>query len=77
MAKRKKIRNGLKNGSSETGAVLEYIEDQVKIIAEQTSRLPNIEDKMGRMEEAMEVMKMDIELIQRLHISLYASIILY
>ena len=44
--------------------MLEYIEDQVNIIAEQTSRIPEMDKKIGRIEEAMEVMKMDMELIK-------------
>ncbi len=60
MAKIKKS----KNEYSETGVLLENIESQVRIIAEQTSQIPDINKKVGRMEENMEIMKMDIETIK-------------
>lgn len=60
MPKRKKS----KNGYSETGVLLENIESQVRVIAEQTSQIPEINKKIGRVEDAIEVMKMDIETIK-------------
>ncbi|TSC91047.1 MAG: hypothetical protein G01um10142_157 [Parcubacteria group bacterium Gr01-1014_2] len=67
MAKRKKS----KNGSPEIGAISEYFEDQVKVIAEhilsinkKLGKLEAIEEAIMLTQENMEIMKMDMEFIK-------------
>ena len=66
MPKRKKSKP--KNISPETGAVLDYFEDQVKILAEHilstNKKLGTIENAVEVIKENMEIMKMDMEFIK-------------
>lgn len=70
MAKRAK-RKKPKNISPETGVVLEYSEDQVKVIAEhilsvdkKLGRLKAIEEAVRLTQENMEIMKMDMDTVK-------------
>ncbi len=70
MAKRAK-RKKPKNISPETGVVLEYSEDQVKVIAEhilsvdkKLGRLKAIEEAVRLTQENMEIMKMDMDIMK-------------
>jgi len=67
MAKRKKS----KNGYSETGVLLESMNDHIKVIAEhilsinkKLGKLEAIEEAIKLTQENMEIMKMDIETIK-------------
>lgn len=57
-----------KSISPETGAVLDYFEDQVKVLAEHilstNKRLGTIENAIEAVKENMEIMKMDMEFIK-------------
>jgi len=68
MAKRKKS----KNGYSETGVLLESMNDQIRVIAEhilsinkKLGKLEAIEEAIKLTQENMEIMKMDIEFIKQ------------
>lgn len=50
--------------STEVGTLIEDFTSQVKLVAEQTSRIPHIEKKVDKMEEDMKILKMDMELVK-------------
>lgn len=65
MAKKRKMKFGKPgNGSAEFGMVLEYIQDQVKVIAEQTSGIGGIKKVMDRTEKNIDNIEADIDAIK-------------
>lgn len=65
----KKIKNtktypNISSLSSEIGTMIEDFTSQVKLVAEQTSRIPHIEKKVNKIEEDMKIIKMDMELVK-------------
>ncbi len=50
--------------SGEIGTMIEDFQGQVKLVAEQTSRIPVLEKKINNLTEDMEIVKTDLELIK-------------